>query len=80
MAGGLGNVSIDANHGANLTAAITALGVAGWVVVDYENMFNWALDTWAAACDFSNLGQVADGGTVGNPRVSPVADEGGHFA
>ena len=50
------------DHGANLTAAITSLGVAGFVAADYAATFNWALNAWASVSFFTNLGQVADGG------------------
>ena len=63
MGAGFTDVStFDNNHVGFSTAAITSLNVAGWGVAQYETMFDWALDTWAAASGFSNLGQVADGG------------------
>ena len=53
----------DTSHGAHLTAPITALNVPGFDdEADYAALFNWALDTWASASGFTNLGQVSDSG------------------
>jgi hypothetical protein len=62
MGAGFVDVStFDPDH-VGATQNITALGVAGWIAADYVNMINAAMDVWAAASDFTNLGQVADGG------------------
>jgi len=62
MGAGLIDVSgFDAGH-IGATQAITALGVAGFGVADYVNLINAAMDVWAAASGFTNLGQVADSG------------------
>ena len=62
-------------HGANLTAAITALGVPGFAAANYAAMFNAAFNVWAAAANWTNLGQVADGGV--NAGAAQAA--GGHL-
>ena len=63
MGAGLVDVStFDGGH-VGATQAITSLGVAGWGVAQYASMINAALDIWAAASGFTNLGQVADSGT-----------------
>ncbi|MEX2187597.1 MAG: matrixin family metalloprotease [Pirellulales bacterium] len=72
----------DTAHGANHTAAITALGVPGFGDEgDYAALFDWALDSWARVSGFTNLGQVidsganigatdADGGAIGDIRIA----------
>jgi len=63
-------------HGGVLTSAITALGVTGYTTAaDYAADISSALDVWAAASLFTNLGQVEDGG------VNAAATEatGGHL-
>ncbi len=66
-------------HGGNSTSLITALGVSGFALADYEALFDVALNVWASASGFTNLGQVADGG--GPPSVNAGATEasGGHL-
>ena len=63
MGAGFVDVStFDPGH-VGATQAITSLGVAGFVTAaDYANMINAAMNVWAAASGFTNLGQVADGG------------------
>ncbi len=66
----------DTVHGANLTRSITALDVPGLNTTgDYVEVFNWALESWAAVSDFSNLGLVADG----NVDVGAPSTIGGHL-
>jgi hypothetical protein len=71
MGAGFVDVSgFDPGH-AGATQAITALGVAGWGAADYANMINAAMNVWAAASGFTNLGQVADGGVnAGAPEAA----------
>ncbi len=52
----------DGGNHTGSTADITALGVSGYGASNYADDINWALNTWAAVSDFTNLGQVADGG------------------
>lgn len=62
MGAGFVDVStFDSGH-VGTTQAITALGVAGWGVAQYAAMIDAAMNVWAAASGFTNLGQVADGG------------------
>jgi len=72
-------LGFGAGH-AGATQAITSLGVAGWGVAQYAAMINDAMNVWAAASGFTNLGQVADGavnigqngaaGATGDIRIS----------
>ena len=66
----------DTLHGANVTSVITALSVPGYTMAaDYAADISAALDVWAGASWFTNLGQVADGGVnVGASQAS-----GGHL-
>lgn len=58
------------------TAAITALGVPGYVVADYATDISAALDVWAAVSGFTNLGQqVSDGGV----NAAATEASGGHL-
>jgi len=58
----------DSGHGANMTQSITAMGVLDpntnmpWGIADYAAVIDWALGTWEAASNFTNLGEVTDGG------------------
>lgn len=52
----------SAAHGSNTTQAITSLGVTGFGIAQYAAVFDDALDVWADASGFTNLGQVTDGG------------------
>ena len=61
-------------HNGNQTSAISGL-ITGYTDSQMANIFNSALDTWAAVSEFTNLGQVADGGASFNG--SEVA--GGHL-
>jgi hypothetical protein len=51
-----------------MTQSIIALGVLDpnttqpWGTADYAAVIDWALDTWGAASNFTNLGEVTDGG------------------
>jgi hypothetical protein len=75
MGAGFADVSgFDPDH-VGLTAAITALGVPGFAAGDYANLVNAAMNIWASASGFTNLGQVADGGV--NAGAAQAA--GGHL-
>ncbi|MHC4631477.1 MAG: matrixin family metalloprotease [Planctomycetota bacterium] len=65
----------DTTHGANATAAITALGVSGYTTANYAADVSAALDAWASVSLFTNLGQVIDGGV--NAGASQAS--GGHL-
>jgi hypothetical protein len=58
----------DSGHMGIPTRPITDLGVVDnvtglpWLEPDYEAAINWAMDTWAAASLFTNLGSTIDGG------------------
>ena len=71
------------------TQDITSLGVAGWGVAQYASMISAALDVWAAASGFTNLGMVADsgadagapdaaGGAQGDIRIAAWEIAAGH--
>lgn len=47
-------------HGGNATTALSALYAGG--AIDEITAIGLALNTWAAVCNFTNLGLVADGG------------------
>ncbi len=49
----------DMTHGANTTVVITSLGFS---LSTIQGMIDAALNVWAAASGFTNLGQVTDGG------------------
>ncbi len=74
-AGRTADHAADTSHGANRTAAITALNVGGFDAEDdYAALFDWALDTWAGVSGFTNLGQVIDSGA----NVGSSDADGGH--
>lgn len=76
MGAGFGEavVGVDPGH-TGLTQAITALGVPLFGVADYTAMFNMAFNVWAAAANWTNLGEVLDGGV--NAGASQAT--GGHL-
>ncbi len=62
MGAGFSDVSgADTAH-IGTTMAITALAVPGFLVGDYQALFDQALDVWASVSSFTNMGMVADGG------------------
>lgn len=87
MPAGLVDVSgFDGVH-AGTTASILSLGVPGFGFQDYMDLFDAALDVWASAAGFTNLGFVADsgadmgapesaGGAVADIRIGVLAFDG----
>jgi hypothetical protein len=76
---GAGLIDVSGADGGHMgaTVAITALGVPGFVLADYINLFNAAFNVWAAAAAIDNLGMVADGG--GNAGAAGAAGALGHI-
>ncbi|MCO5297800.1 MAG: matrixin family metalloprotease [Fimbriimonadaceae bacterium] len=69
MGAGLGMEGYE-THGGALTTSLTAL-TSG----DEIAMIGAAIDAWAAVCNFTNLGMVADGGVNGGASEA----SGGHL-
>jgi len=73
---GAGHVDVsgfDPGH-VGATTAITSLGFS---LATIEGWIDWALDTWAAVANFTNLGMVADGG--GHAGALGAAGGTGHI-
>jgi hypothetical protein len=88
MGGGIADVSGSDAHGGSSTSLMTSLpGLAGITLAGMANVMNDALNTWANASGFTNLGQVADsgagfgasdalGGNVGDIRIGSIFIDG----
>ncbi len=74
-AGLKGARGVDTAHAGNKTVDILELGLPDFTVEDYAALVHDALNVWAAASGFTNLGQVADGGVDGGTLTS----KGGHL-
>ncbi|MCO5297801.1 MAG: matrixin family metalloprotease [Fimbriimonadaceae bacterium] len=73
MGAGLGMQGAETHAGA-LTTSLGGL-IGGSSTAEEIAAIGWAIDTWAAVCNFTNLGMVADGGVNGGASQA----SGGHL-
>jgi len=78
MGAGIGADPLSGDFGhTGLTADITALGVPAFgTAAAYAAVFDAALDVWASASDFTNLGEIPDAGA----DAGALESSGGHLA